>query len=611
MLERFKFLCIYFFIWVVFFEASRVLFLLYHFSYTSQLPLATAMQTLLYGLRLDLSMASYIALPVCLLVGFSFLIPLFQKTIIYTIYTAIILLFVLLLVIADLELYKQWGFRIDATPLKYLASPKEAWASVSHLPVFWILLLLVAIYVVLLLIFKRVLHKSIFSKQMPKRWGISLILILAFIGLLGVLLRGGLQLAPINQSSVYFSTHNFANHASINATWNFLHSIIKKEGNDSNPYLFYSEKQTNAIVDSLYKANGSIENVLNTKNPNVLLIIWESFTEKSIHLRVDGKEVTPGFNQLRKEGLYFSHVYASGDRTDKGLSAILSGYPALPKTSIIRTPNKSAKLRTLSQIFKEKKYQTAFYYGGEPEFANIKSYLLNGGFEKIIQEDDFSKKDQNSKWGAHDGVVANRLLADLNRNSVPFFTTWLTLSSHEPYETPEPVVIKGDDYTHQFLNSLHYTDKVLTNFIHASKKQPWWTNTLIIIIADHSHGLPETGKQIDNYKIPMLWLGGALQKSGQTINKVIAQTDVASTLAAQIGVLQNPFPFGKNFFDSTAKAWSFFSFNNGFGMVQDSQYVIFDHIGKQVIERNGLAVDHMVQSGKALQQFIYSDFIRK
>src|SRR5690606_12725981 len=110
-------------------------------------------------------------------------------------------------------------------------------------------------------------------------------------------------------------------------------------------------------------------------------------------------------------------------------------------------------------------YEAGFYYGGEPEFANIKSYLLHAGFDPITGKGSFAKKDMNSKWGAHDGVVMERMMKELAVTRQPFFTTWLTLTSHEPFETPVPVVFEGKDNTTRFLNSHHYTDSVVGTLI--------------------------------------------------------------------------------------------------------------------------------------------------
>lgn len=611
MMGRLKFLFFYFIGWVILFECFRGLFLLYHFDKTAHLSFKTGLLSFVYGLRMDMSMAAYIILPVCLFVLLSVFIHSFRQTLVYKIYTAILLLLSLLIISSDLELYGQWGFRIDATPLKYLASPKEAWASVSHLPVGWILLLLAVIYSLLVWIFNRLLHKWSANLHQPvKYWLLQHLIILAFAVLLIIPLRGGFQLAPINQSSVYFSTNSFANHAAINAPWNFLHGVLNNTGNTTNPYRYMDDREARRVVDSLYLSSGNVEKIIKGPRPNVILIIWESFTEKAIHLRVDGAEVTPRFNALKKQGIYFSNLYASGDRTDKGLAAVLSGYPALPQHSILRSPGKVSKLPVLPALFQKKGYSTPFYYGGEPEFANIKSYLLNAGFSPLITKDDFADKDQNSKWGAHDGVVADKLFADLSESTQPFFATWLTLSSHEPFETPVPAVIKGSDHTRQFLNSLHYTDDVVGKFIAQCQQQPWWQNTVVVIVADHGHVLPETGKREDNFRIPMLWLGGALQKQDFTVEKKSSQLDLATTLCYQAGI-QSSFPFSKNIFDSTSKAWSFFTYNNGFGFAQSGSSYLFDNVGQLQTEQNGTVDAAAITAGKALQQHTYADYLSR
>ena len=81
-----------------------------------------------------------------------------------------------------------------------------------------------------------------------------------------------------------------------------------------------------------------------------------------------------------------------------------------------------------SKEFKRNGYSTSFIYGGESEFANIKSYLLNSKFDKIIDKNNFQKKDMNSKWGAHDHIVFNESFIQLKNIEEPFFTTILTLS---------------------------------------------------------------------------------------------------------------------------------------------------------------------------------------
>lgn len=198
-------------------------------------------------------------------------------------------------------------------------------------------------------------------------------------------------------------------------------------------------------------------------------------------------------------------------------------------------------------------------------------------------------------------------MADLQKMKAPFFTTWLTLTSHEPFETPRPVVFEGDDQATRFLNSMHYSDEVIGNFVSFCKRQSWWHNTLIVIVADHGHPLPETGKKEDNFKIPMLWLGGALKSTGVIAN-VTSQLDLAPTLARQVES-QQAFPFGQDLFDSTAKKWAFFTFNNGWGFVQGSKTAVYDNVGKQLVRELGGAESLHIRAGQALQQHTYQDYL--
>lgn len=611
MAAKFKFLLLYFLSWIIFFDLLRVVFIVYHFDKTRSLSFSTILGSFWHGLRMDLSVAAYIVAPVCLFVLLSLFIHFFRRLIIYKVYTFIVLLLVALIAFFDLEVYNQWGFRIDASPLKFLSTPKEAFASVSHLPLLLFFVLFVICYGLFYFCFKYVLRR-IFFQQQNKQILITSVLLLLFMGSLIIPIRGGFQLAPINQSSVYFSTNIYANHAAVNAPWNFLHSLLSKGSSGKNPYQYLTEQRVKQIADSLYIRGTGKQQLINfslSKPTNVILIIWESFTEKALHIKIDNKEVLPHFNRLKQQGIYFSNVYASGERTNKGVPAILSGYPAMPATTIIHSPAKAEKLSVLSKLFKEKGYDTPFFYGGEPEFANIKSYLLHGGFDPIVGKDDFASSDMNSKWGAHDGVVMKRVLEDLNKSIKPFFATWLTLSSHEPFETPEPEVFKRKDNTSKFLHSLHYTDQVINDFIDQCRQQPWWANTVIVITGDHGHPLPDNGNKADEFRIPMLWIGGALNQQGIVIDKVVSQLDIAATISEQAGLEKGLFPFSKSISDSTS--WAFFTFNDGFGFVNSSGRLVFDNVGKQPMQSEGTAGSKEIEAGKAIMQFTYEDFLKK
>ena len=615
MIKGLKFLLVQLFAWVSFFELARAVFMLYHYSQASLLSIRTTLLTFVYGLRMDLSIACYIIILPCLFVLLSVFIPFFSKAKVYKIYSGIALFLLLTIVVADLEIYNEWGYRLDSTVLQYLSSPKEVLASAGHLPIFWILLLFASVFTGFQFLFNKLIDHWIFLLQ-PKaeKKYYSSLLIVCFTALLIIPIRGGVQMQPMNPSWVYFSSNNFANLSALNAGWNFFQDVLDKEREIKNPYLYFSPETSVKIVDSLYRTSNTHTQIIDTSlgHTNVILIVWESFTKKIVDTSIDAQQVTPNFNRLKKEGVYFNNIYSSGDRTHKGISAILSGYPALPNTSIIRFPQKSAKLELVSNAFKEHNYSSTFYYGGDANYDNYKSYLLHGQFDKITSEELFSSKDKLTEWGAVDGAVANRMVNDFKSWKQPFFNCWLTLTSHVPYKIPEGPVFQGNDETTKFLNSLHYTDEVLGLFIENCKKQPWWRNTVIIITADHGIRFPATGKVVNDFKIPMLWLGGAVQKkAGLLVDKLASQIDLSATLMNQFGWSTSPFPFSRDITDSTTVPFAFFSNSISVGLVEPNKYFVYDVKGKTVKERQGTISDKDLIAGKALEQFIYNDYLSK
>ncbi len=604
----------YWLTWILIFQLARMAFVLYQWADSSSTGFSTIMQSFWYGARMDASMAAYILLPVCLLLLLAHAIPFFRKPITYYWYNRIISLPILMILFADLPAYRAWGFRMDASPLKYLVSPREAWASVSHLPVVWILLAYILVYLVMTRTLNRYISNSLSGGWPENRQWVSACAQLLCTVALVLPIRGGWQLAPLNQSSVYFSTKQFANLTAINPVWNFMHSLSHLGRENNNEFVYMDPAKAGSITKDCLRT--SWETALLTDSakhpkPNIILVIWESFTAKAVDQKWENVDISPGFNQLKKEGIYFSQAYATGDRTDKGMTGILSGYPAQPLQSIIKIPQKSSKLPNIVRDFSQSGYRTSFYYGGELEFANMKSYLLNSGFQRMTSKDDFAGKDQNSKWGAHDHVVKEKIVSDLKQEKEPFFITWLTLSSHEPYETPVPAAIPGKKDVNQFLNSIHYTDSVVSAFIRYCEQQPWWNNTLLFVVADHGHRLPYTQSKAADFHIPLLVLGGALRETKKEVREITSQTDIAGLILTQAGLPANEYQWSKNPFQGRQGEWAFFTFNNGFGLMLPERSLVIDNVSRLVIEQSGKLSGEDIDMGKALQQQSMEDFLRR
>jgi phosphoglycerol transferase MdoB-like AlkP superfamily enzyme len=611
MINRVKFLGIYAFCWILLFQFFRGIFFLYHHSESLEIGGALISKSAQLGLRMDISFAAYILMIPTLLIGFTA-----KKWNWYhrfmNIYSLVVGSVISILTVCDLELFKAWGFRIDSTIFTYLNSPAEAMASAGATPVFGLTVLLILIGFLVNKILITITQRAV-PNFAPMSWVTSLPTYTFLAALLIIPIRGGLQQIPMNVSNVFFSNKSFANHAAVNLPWNFVSSILHSSYEKTNPFAFISQEEEEQTLSNLYKEGVSDTLLLkNTTQPNVLIIIWESLTAKVVSELGGAANTTPNFSALTKEGILFTNMYASGNRSDKGMVAILSGYPAQPHRSIIKIPTKTQNLPSLPKVFKDKQYSTAYYYGGESEFANMKSYFLQQGYDKIIDKHDFQPEDMNSKWGAHDHVVLNKLLQDLNQQKSPFFTTVFTLSSHEPFEVPVPTVIKGKSNEKLFLNAHHYTDASIGDFIKKAKKTAWWNNTLVVIMADHGHPLPENPKgKANEFHIPMLWLGGVVEQHPLKIDTLCSQTDFAATLLNQLQMPSQDFKWSNDIFRKNRQPFAYFSFPNAIGWVKPNGYFVRDNLGGNIIERQGEVSDQEITTGKTYLQASFADYLKR
>ncbi|RAU83254.1 sulfatase [Pontibacter arcticus] len=593
--------------------SARAIFLGYHLDKTQKLTASEILNTFLYGLRLDISFTSYICALPFIAVLLSAIWPRIKSVKFVWGFTCIWLVIISTLLAIDLELYTFWGYRLDATPLQYLNTPGEIAASAAAAPFLLLVFVIVILSGAFILLYQLGFDLAKFN-VFQQKW---VMVLLSFVYLIVLILpmRGGWQQIPINQSVVYFSNTPYANHAGLNMPWNLMHALLKYGKESSNPYQFMPAEEAEQKVAELHAApeTDTTASLLNTQKPNVLFIILESYTAKFVGSLGGEKGVTPNLDKLAAEGISFTKLYASGDRSEKGMVSLLSGYPVQTITSIIKTPKKTERLPQLSKVFKEQGYATSFFYGGELEFANIKSFLRNGSYEKLIDKADFPSESYNSKWGAHDHVLFERVLKDLNQEKKPFFSTVYTLSSHEPYEIPIPAKFPGTTNEAKFRNSVYYTDYALGNFIAEAKKQAWWQNTLVVLVADHGHPLPgeDANHERSKFHIPFILTGGAVAQKGLKIDALGSQTDIAPTLLAQLGLPYQDFKWGRNLLAPTAYPFAFYVFNDGFGFLTPQGSFLFDNVAKRPIAEEGTVTEAQRTYGKAYMQYSFEDFLKK
>ena len=609
MKQRLAFFIRYAIFWMILFIAGRLFFWLYEYSFSFNLGAKEWFLSFIYGIRLDISTTGYIMAVTGLILVFT---SIFDGKIIHKIikpFTLIVWIICSMIIVADLELYKNWGYRMDSTPLMYITKPKEALASTP----LWLSLLLFA-FVILLGFAGNFLYNRYLKAQVLKIMKAHFFTFPALLFLTGSMIlpiRGGVGIAPINTGMVYFSEHKFANHAAVNVVWNVMNSLVYRKDEDKT-YSFMDNHKAESIVNHLVQKDTSHIQLVLKEKPNVLIIVLESFSSNVMGALGGKWDATPNLDKLIQDGIVFTNFYANGDRSDKGLVSIFSAYPAQPTTSIMKLPAKTQSLPSLFGVFNHEGYHTAFYYGGDIDFANMRSYFLNAGTQEIISDGNFNQELNNSKWGVHDEYLFNYLLDDLKKAEQPFFKTVFTLSSHDPFDVPMEPVFKGNGFDEKYLNSIYYTDSCLGIFFNKIKQMPLWDNTLIVLVADHGSQRPGNlpNHSLEKFKIPMIWLGGAIDDTLKTVNNTGSQIDIAATLLGQLNIDASDFYFSRNLLSNKNDGFAFYAFNDGFAFVSDSSTVIYENAGNQVLLSKG-EKENTLELGKAYLQYLMNDYTKR
>ncbi len=599
MKNRLLFLLKYYIFWIVFSIVAKGLFLVYQYSETSSLEIADYWMIFWKGLRMDLSFGGYIMMLSGIILALGVFLPSVWVKRIFSGLTFLLLLICSLVVVGDLELFKNWGYHMDATPLLYLKTPGDALASTPT----WLILLLIALCVVLVCVFYIFYQRKI-SPELKisdgKMWHAVVYLLLG--GAMIIPVRGGFNVAPMNVSFVFFNNKNmYANQAAINPVWNFLYEVMhvdKLKGD----FHYMADERAEYLVDSLYRQEGVFPKLLKVERPNVVVLLLETFT-------LNAWNDMPNLQRLAKEGVFFSNIYATGNRSDRGMLGVISAFPAHPKVSMLKYPNKTYNHPRFPVDFETAGYSTRFYYTGDINFGGFRSYVTMS-FQQMVTENDFSGEaiEQRFKWGVHDGYMFERLHDDLLQAKQPFMYMAFTLSSHEPFTVPMETKIPGEDSGSKLRNAIAYTDQCLGDFFERVKASGLWDNTLFVLIADH--GTRHIGQLQPHvpeaYRIPMVFTGGVLNVRDTVVDKIGSQTDMVATLYAQLGMDASAFRYSKNLLDTSSIPFAFYAFGNAAAIINEEGACIYDLRTKKNIGSN--QNPNTLELVKAYLQVLNQDF---
>lgn len=586
-----------------------------------------------HGLPLDLSMAGYLSV----IPGFLSIAGVWLKRDlvkpIMNIYFIIASLFITCSFLLNASLYPYWKYPLDSTPLFYFfTSPADAIASVS----IWQVILSIVILIVLTIGVWFTLRMRGEKRQQYSRYsygyggfgsgkrnrfddfdrhrGRTSIILLLLTGLLFLPIRGGITVSTMNTGQAYYSQNAYLNHSAVNPLFSLLESITHQE-DFASQYRFMKDKEADKIFATM--TSTSDENTYPLLNeatfkkgtPDILIVIMESFASDIMPSMGSYKDVAVCLDSIAQQSILFTRFYANSFRTDRGMVSILSGYPAQPTTSIMRYPRKTSQLPSIARnLAKYKNYKTTYYYGGDADFCNMRSYLVSQGYQHIISDANFPIEDKLSKWGVPDHIVAARMMEDIKaqqNEKRPMLRILQTSSSHEPFEVPYHRL------KDKRLNAFAYTDSVMGAIVREYRKLPRWKNTLIVFVPDHVGGYKENLNDHDRsrYQIPLILAGGAISRPMQ-VGIIGSQHDIAATLLGQLGVEHREFTFSKNMMSDATPKFAFFAVNDAFGIVSEENSLIYDNRAKRIVYDKG-EKGFNLKRGQAYLQKLYDDLAKK
>ena len=586
-----------------------------------------------HGLPLDLSMAGYLSvIPGLLSIAVVWLKRELVKPIM-NIYFIIASLFITCSFLLNASLYPYWKYPLDSTPLFYFfTSPADAIASVS----IWQVILSIVILIVLTIGVWFTLRMRGEKRQQYSRYsygyggfgsgkrnrfddfdrhrGRTSIILLLLTGLLFLPIRGGITVSTMNTGQAYYSQNAYLNHSAVNPLFSLLESITHQE-DFASQYRFMKDKEADKIFATM--TSTSDENTYPLLNeatfkkgtPDILIVIMESFASDIMPSMGSYKDVAVCLDSIAQQSILFTRFYANSFRTDRGMVSVLSGYPAQPTTSIMRYPRKTSQLPSIARnLAKYKNYKTTYYYGGDADFCNMRSYLVSQGYQHIISDANFPIEDKLSKWGVPDHILAAKMMEDIKaqqNEKRPMLRILQTSSSHEPFEVPYHRL------KDKRLNAFAYTDSVMGAIVREYRKLPRWKNTLIVFVPDHVGGYKENLNDHDRsrYQIPLILAGGAISRP-MKVGIIGSQHDIAATLLGQLGVEHREFTFSKNMMSDATPKFAFFAVNDAFGVVSEENSLIYDNRAKRIVYDKG-EKGFNLKRGQAYLQKLYDDLARK
>lgn len=526
-----------------------------------------------YGGSLPEVGQSFIAIKT-ILFGLLLFLPKYRKAIRFWLFSFVVFLFVIILIqnaISEYFFWNEFGVRYNFIAVDYLVYTNEVIGNIMQsypvIPIFTGLFIVSGLISYLILKKSKYYIENIpsFSEKIKLSILYLLLLCLSFVAI------------PYLASKEK-STNIFANELQANGIYKFYLAFMNNELDYFKFYKTIPEKKAYELLHQQIPDTYGRNLVRNIKSnsaelhKNVVLITIESYSAEFLKMEGNSKNLTPFTDSLATKSLLFTNLYAVGNRTVRGLEAVTLCLPPTAGESVIKRKDNKNKFST-GNIFKQKGYAVKYMYGGDAFFDNMQDFFSGNGYEivdkKAFQPDEITFQ---NIWGVCDEDMYNKAIKVMNheaKNGKPFFNHIMTVSNHRPFTYPKHKIdIPGDSKSRE--GGIKYTDFAMREFFKKASKQPWFNNTVFVILADHcASSAGKTELPLDKYRIPAMIYSPSFIAPKQ-VNQLMSQIDVMPTLFGLLNFKYQSKFFGQDVLKDNYKPRALIATYQNLGLIKDS-----------------------------------------
>ena len=525
--------------------------------------------------------------------------------------------------VVDVFYYGYYNTRLSYNLVRLFGeNPWENFVMIwKSFPLLWIIIGCIVAMVLIWLLVERLFREV----QMRQQVGRTIPAVLLTFGVLSFLYYG-----PPFWRLTTFSSEVMLNQAASNGAYTLVksYSVIHRTHGDMFPFedqevkedmaknlaFICSKEETlvSPMAPTLRKFNEP--NILETPK-NIVIIIGESFSATLTGVvGQDERSYSPYFDSICKEGMLFTHCFSNGPRTQHGIVSVMSGFPSVIGSSLIRRRESNAFF-TIADAVRQEGYETYFIHGGNLDYDDMRDYLRQGNFQHIYGVEDFDTWRFKNDWGVCDEDLFDFAYQKIKEAKQPHLTVILTMSNHLPYDIPEEFAKSHPEVAgfQDMKASYYYADYAFGTFMDRLKTLPDYENTLVLRTADHGEVYSQEDRPFRMFHIPALLLNGS--RCDTVFDAVCSQMDFVPTLLSEIGY-KGAFPcIGRNLF---AKDYQPFATMNNYDnlhfWMENGKVVTWDMMSDEarcyrmnsdyLLEPSDLPFDTELQSMKSYLAFL-------